>query len=135
MNKTMEYMSYGLPSVSFDLKETRVSAGDSAVYVPDGDLEKYTDAIEELLDDSDLRVHMGLRARELVTRQLDWRSQAVTYVATFDSVAGETRDVDVDLAPAGASTDPHEFVADTPQELAHFLRERNRPERRVHAGS
>ena len=27
MNKTMEYMAYALPSVSFDLAETRVSGG------------------------------------------------------------------------------------------------------------
>ena len=34
MNKTMEYMAFGLPVVAFDLRETRVSAGDAAVYVP-----------------------------------------------------------------------------------------------------
>ena len=32
MNKTMEYMAFGLPVVAFDLRETRVSAGDAAVY-------------------------------------------------------------------------------------------------------
>ena len=30
MNKTLEYMAFGLPVVAFDLKETRVSAGDAA---------------------------------------------------------------------------------------------------------
>ena len=38
MNKTMEYMAYALPSVAFDLLETRVSGGDSVLYVPSGDL-------------------------------------------------------------------------------------------------
>ena len=33
MNKTMEYMSFELPVVAFDLRETRVSAADAAVYV------------------------------------------------------------------------------------------------------
>ena len=33
MNKTMEYMAFGLPVVAFDLRETRVSAGDAGVYV------------------------------------------------------------------------------------------------------
>ena len=33
MNKTMEYMSFGLPVVAFDLRETRVSAADAAHYV------------------------------------------------------------------------------------------------------
>ena len=32
MNKTMEYMAFGLPVVAFDLRETRVSAGDAGVY-------------------------------------------------------------------------------------------------------
>ena len=36
MNKTMEYMAYCLPSVSFDLVETRVSAADTALFVPVG---------------------------------------------------------------------------------------------------
>ena len=38
MNKTMEYMAYGLPAVSFDLTETRVSGGDTLLYVPSGDI-------------------------------------------------------------------------------------------------
>ena len=33
MNKTLEYMAFELPVVAFDLKETRVSAEDAAVYV------------------------------------------------------------------------------------------------------
>ena len=32
MNKTMEYMAFGLPVVAFDLLETRVSADEAAVY-------------------------------------------------------------------------------------------------------
>ena len=41
MNKTLEYMAFGTPVVAFDLKETRVSAGDAGLYVPSGDLEAY----------------------------------------------------------------------------------------------
>ena len=36
MNKTLEYMAFGLPVLAFDLKETRVSAGDAASYVESG---------------------------------------------------------------------------------------------------
>jgi glycosyltransferase involved in cell wall biosynthesis len=49
MNKTMEYMAYALPTVSFDLVETRVSAGESARYVMDGDLPGFARAWDELL--------------------------------------------------------------------------------------
>ncbi|SOD75219.1 glycosyl transferase family 1 [Jatrophihabitans sp. GAS493] len=51
MNKTMEYMAYCLPVISFDLVETRVSAGESAIYLPSGDLAGFAQAWELLLDD------------------------------------------------------------------------------------
>jgi glycosyltransferase involved in cell wall biosynthesis len=59
MNKTMEYMAYALPSVSFDLVETRVSGRDSVLYVRSGDEVAFADAVERLLDDPELRVEMG----------------------------------------------------------------------------
>ena len=52
MNKSMEYMAFELPVVAFDLKETRVSTGDAAVYVTPNDVSEYAKAIAELLDDS-----------------------------------------------------------------------------------
>jgi glycosyltransferase involved in cell wall biosynthesis len=45
MNKTMEYMAYELPVVAFDLRETRVSAGEAAVYVTPNDEHEYARAI------------------------------------------------------------------------------------------
>ena len=33
MNKSMEYMAFGLPVIAFDLRETRVSVGEAGVYV------------------------------------------------------------------------------------------------------
>ena len=47
MNKTMEYMAFELPVVAFDLKETRVSADDAAVYVEPNDVAAYARAISE----------------------------------------------------------------------------------------
>ena len=41
MNKTMEYMSFGLPVVAFELAETRVSAQDAARYVEPNDVTAY----------------------------------------------------------------------------------------------
>ena len=51
MNKTMEYMAFELPVVAFDLRETRVSAGDAAVYVEPNDVREYAKAIVDLMDD------------------------------------------------------------------------------------
>ena len=88
MNKTMEYMAYALPPVTFDLAETRVSAADTALYVPSGNIEAFADAVELLLDDDELRTWMSLRARERVVGELDWSPQATEYVHTFDSLTG-----------------------------------------------
>src|SRR5207344_3037494 len=55
MNKTMEYMAFGMPVVAFDLKETRVSANGAGSYVQSGDVAAYARAIVELLDDDDKR--------------------------------------------------------------------------------
>ena len=91
MNKTMEYMAYGLPSVSFDLVETRVSGGDSLLYVPSGDISGFADAVEKLIDDPSLRRELGRRGRERVATTLDWRPQAEAYVGVFDEVSGFSR--------------------------------------------
>jgi glycosyltransferase involved in cell wall biosynthesis len=88
MNKTMEYMAYALPSVSFDLLETRVSGGDSVLYVPSGDEVAFADAVERLLDHPELRVEMGFKARRRVADELDWRPQAEKYVTVFENVTG-----------------------------------------------
>lgn len=88
MNKTMEYMSYALPSVAFDLVETRVSGADTVLYVPSGDIAAFADAVERLIDDPSLRARLGRKARERVARELDWRPQAEAYVGVFDEVSG-----------------------------------------------
>jgi glycosyltransferase involved in cell wall biosynthesis len=86
MNKTMEYMSFGLPVVAFDLKETRVSAGAAAVYVRPNDVEEYAEAILELIDNPDLRATMGKSGRERVENHLAWRHQAPKYVEVYESL-------------------------------------------------
>ena len=90
MNKTMEYMAYCLPSVSFDLTETRVSGGDSVLYVESGDTVAFADAVERLLDDEALRVDLGLRARRRVSEELDWSAQARVYAEVLDELSGHT---------------------------------------------
>ena len=92
MNKTMEYMSLGVPVVAFDLHETRVSAGDTASYVdPTAGAEGFGAAIEELLDDEQRRIDMGVAGRLRAQTHLDWRPQAERYVAVFDRITGIRR--------------------------------------------
>lgn len=91
MNKTMEYMAYGLPSVSYDLVETRVSAADTVLYVPSGDVSAFADAVEKLIDEPGLRAELGRKARARVSAELDWRPQAEAYVSVFDELSGFSR--------------------------------------------
>ncbi len=88
MNKTMEYMAYALPVVAFDLQETRVSAGDAAVYVEPNDVEKYALAIVDLVDDEPRRRQMAALARRRVEQELAWKHQQKTYLAVYDKLTG-----------------------------------------------
>jgi glycosyltransferase involved in cell wall biosynthesis len=87
-NKTMEYMAHALPSVSFDLVESRISAQDSAVYVPSGNVTAFAAAIDDLLDDEDRRVRMSRFARSRCVAELDWAPQARHYVQVYDRLTG-----------------------------------------------
>jgi glycosyltransferase involved in cell wall biosynthesis len=86
MNKTMEYMSFELPVVAFDLKETRVSAGSAALYARPNEVEEFANAIVTLLDDPDRRSELGRIGRERVERELAWSHQAVKYVGVYESL-------------------------------------------------
>lgn len=88
MNKTMEYMAFGLPVVASDLKEARVTAGDAAVYVPPGDPGALGDEIARLLDDPDRRAAMGRLGRRRIEEELAWEHQAPAYVSVFERVIG-----------------------------------------------
>jgi glycosyltransferase involved in cell wall biosynthesis len=86
MNKTMEYMAYGLPVVAFDLHETRVSAGPAAVYVEPNDVDLFACAVVDLLDQPDVRSEMGRLGRKRVVDELAWEHQEGGYVDVFDDL-------------------------------------------------
>jgi len=86
MNKTMEYMAFAVPVVAFDLKETKVSAAEAAVYVRPNDTNAYAEALLALLDDPDKRASMGAFGRERVESVLAWAHQAPKYVAVYENL-------------------------------------------------
>jgi glycosyltransferase involved in cell wall biosynthesis len=92
MNKTMEYMAYELPVVAFDLRETRVSAGDAAVYVTPNDVREYALAIVALMDDEARRAQLGKAGRVRVEQELAWRHQERAYVGVYQALAGDPGD-------------------------------------------
>jgi glycosyltransferase involved in cell wall biosynthesis len=83
MNKTMEYMAFELPVVAFDLRETRVSAGDAGVYVVPNDVREYAVAIVDLMDDEPRRSRLGKLGRARVEQELAWSHQERAYLGVY----------------------------------------------------
>ena len=70
--KVMEYMALRKPVISFDLKETRFSAGPAALYVTPNDEGKFAEAIAALMDDPEKRRQMGECGRARVETEFGW---------------------------------------------------------------
>jgi glycosyltransferase involved in cell wall biosynthesis len=88
MNKTMEYMSFELPVVAFDLRETRVSAASAAVYVRPNDVHEYAQAIVELMDDPAGRAQLAKEGRVRVEDELAWEHQERAYLGVYELLTG-----------------------------------------------
>jgi glycosyltransferase involved in cell wall biosynthesis len=88
MNKSMEYMAFELPVVAFDLRETRVSAGDAAVYVTPNDVHEYAEAISNLMDDEPRRAALGKAGRVRVEQELAWPHQERAYLDVYRRMTG-----------------------------------------------
>jgi len=81
--KVLEYMAMARPVVAFDLPETRLSAGDAALYAPPGDEAAFARCIARLLDDSALRSELGRRGRERVEQELGWHRGRGALLAAY----------------------------------------------------
>jgi len=84
--KVMEYMAYAKPIVSFDLKETRFSAGEAAMYVkPNGEAE-FAQTIVQLMEQPELRKKMGAYGRERVEQELQWTKVGPNLLAAYETL-------------------------------------------------
>ncbi len=86
MNKVIEYMAVGLPIVSFDLRESRYSAQDAAVYVPNNDERAFGKAIVDLIDDPEKRAQMGAIGRKRFLECLSWEHSREKLVEFYDNL-------------------------------------------------
>jgi glycosyltransferase involved in cell wall biosynthesis len=94
MNKSMEYMAFELPVVAFDLRETRVSAGDAAVYVKPNVVQLYAEAIVELMDDEAKRSRLGQLGRARVEQELAWSYQQNAYLGVYQDLVSSAKVLD-----------------------------------------
>lgn len=86
MNKTLEYMAIGKPIVAFDLKETRVSAGDAAVYANPNDYVEFGRLILDLIGDRKKREVMGRIGRKRVEEELGWEHTKKNLIEAYRRV-------------------------------------------------
>lgn len=87
MVKTVEYMAFGRPVVSYDLPESRVSAGPAAVYAQPNDPRSFAASIAVLLDDAELRSSMGEAGRARI-RGFSWTHSEDALLRAYRRVLG-----------------------------------------------
>jgi glycosyltransferase involved in cell wall biosynthesis len=71
MIKIAEYMGCGRPIVAYDLRESRRTAADAALYAPCGERQAFIELIGELARDGERRLRLGSLARERAL-ELSW---------------------------------------------------------------
>ena len=76
MIKNLEYMAFGKPVVSYDLKEARLALGGGALYASDNDPVDFANKIEALLKSESLRNVLGECGRKRVNEELNWTVQS-----------------------------------------------------------
>lgn len=87
MNKILEYMSMARPVVAFDLVETRVSAGEAAIYADPDNVQDMAEKVLTLLADPEKRAQMGQYGRELIETELAWEHQKDNLLAAYRKLA------------------------------------------------
>ena len=88
MNKTMEYMAFGLPVLAFDLRETRASAAEAGVYATPNDTEEMARLLVDLIDDEPRRRSIGSAGRDRIEQKLAWSHQELHYLSVYDNLLG-----------------------------------------------
>jgi glycosyltransferase involved in cell wall biosynthesis len=84
--KVMEYMASAKPIVSFDLKETRFSARDAAIYVEPNSETEFAQAIAQLMDQPELQKTMGTYGRCRVENELQWAKVGKNLLSAYEAL-------------------------------------------------
>jgi glycosyltransferase involved in cell wall biosynthesis len=85
MNKILEYMSFSLPVVMFDLVEGRNLAGDCGVYAGDNDPVDLGRQILAVLDDPALRQRLATAAATRA-KHMSWEHEERSLISVYDEL-------------------------------------------------
>jgi glycosyltransferase involved in cell wall biosynthesis len=86
--KIMEYMALGKPIVTYDLKETRWSAQDAALYIKPNNETEFAEGIAKLMDRPDLRAKMGEFGKQRVQSDLKWDVVCQNLLRAYKALLG-----------------------------------------------
>jgi glycosyltransferase involved in cell wall biosynthesis len=89
--KIAEYLAMSRPVVAYGLPESRLAAGDAALYAEDDDPESFADCIAQLLDDPAQRERMGAAGRRRVESELSWEHSEIALRAAYEAAAARAR--------------------------------------------
>jgi glycosyltransferase involved in cell wall biosynthesis len=107
MNKILEYMACGLPIVSYDLAEARVSAGEAAIYAEPNSPSAFAGGIAALLDAPERRATMAELGRNRMVDELAWHHSEVRLVQAYDRALALRDQKERGRAPVVARASTH----------------------------
>lgn len=84
MNKVFEYMSLGIPFVSFDLIEGRKASGEAALYAKDNDPLQLAAHMARLIDDKDLAGALSEEGKSRARMLLKWENERARLLAAYE---------------------------------------------------
>jgi glycosyltransferase involved in cell wall biosynthesis len=87
--KVMEYMAFGKPVISFDLKEIRFTAQKAAIYVEPNDEEAFARAIVRLMDNPGQRKEMSEFGLKRVKEELAWQNVSKNLLLGYESLGNK----------------------------------------------
>ncbi len=85
MIKMMDYMSLGKPVVAYDLKENRVSGGNAVLYARASDPKDMARQFMRLVEDQDLREHLGRLGKQRIHQSLAWEYSEKNLLGLYES--------------------------------------------------
>jgi glycosyltransferase involved in cell wall biosynthesis len=88
MVKIYEYMAMSRPIVSYDLVESRVAAGEAAVFAAPNDHAGFARLVSQLLDDRGRRAAIGAAGRRRAERVLAWEHQERSLLRAYSRAIG-----------------------------------------------
>lgn len=85
MGKILEYMTFGVPVVLYELTEGRRSAADSALYARPNDPIDFAEQILKLLDSESLRQTLGARGRKRIEESFNWETDKMALLEAYEA--------------------------------------------------